>query len=299
MARKKKKTRNRAARAPRDWSAVRRWAYPALAILCVGALGAGMTIGVNRLDRGARRVLAASGPEVQLLSPGDLGGQNWVRDEDLALLENRVEQILAGADPFAVAPLEDVSTMLGRSGWFRAAPRVERVGRRTVRIAGDWRTPAAVVRSGGRDHLISWEGLPMPPVFSPGGSQAPIILGARLAPLDPSPETRYARPWPGDDVAAGLDLLRLLALKPYRSQVAAVDVGGLARGQGLALITDRETRVLWGGRPGRFNAGEVSDDEKLARLNTFFEREGRIDGGFDEIEIQGPTILRRRADPEP
>lgn len=299
MARKKSSRKRTKNRTPRDWSAVRRWAYPALALLSVVALGTGMTIGVDRLDAAARRMLAQGPLTIELLSPAGLGGENWVHSDDLALLETRVRTIIEGADPLDIRPLGRVSEMLGRSGWFSVEPRVERIGQHTVRITGVWRKPAAVVRSGGRDHLISWEGLPMPPVFAPGGSKAPIILGARLAPLDPDPATRHARPWPGEDVAAALELLKLLALKPYRSQVAGVDVGSLGRGAGIVLITDRETRIVWGGKPGVFNAGEVSDDEKLARLKTFFERAGRIDGGYDEIEIQGPTLLRLRSDPEP
>jgi len=301
MPRKKtaRKSRKKSAKPKRDWSALRRWAFPTLALVSIAALGAGLTIGVDQLDDGARRVLSDEATAIELLSPSDLGEENWVRDEDLEILKNRVRAILDGSDPLDIRPLKATSDMLARSGWFRSAPRVERIGQHTIRITGAWRKPAAVVRSGGRDHLISWEGMPMPPVFAPGGSQAPIILNAGITSIEPDPETRYARPWPGDDVRAALDLLKLFAFKPYRNQIAAIDVGGLNRGGSIVLITDLETRVVWGGKPGAFRAGEIGDDEKLARLDTYFARDGRIDGGYDGIEIQGQTILIRRADPEP
>lgn len=301
MARKKaaKKSRKKIAKPKRDWSAMRRWAFPTLAILSIAALGAGLTIGVDRLDTSARRVLADEPPIIELRSPADLGSENWVRDEDLGILENRIRSILDGTDPMDVRPLGRVSVMLESSGWFRDAPRVERIGQHTVRITGSWRRPAAVVRSGSRDHLISWEAMPMPPVFAPGGSTAPIILNVGMTNIDPDLAARYARPWPGDDVRAALALLKLFAFKPWRKQVAAIDVGGLSRGGPIVLITDLETRIVWGGKPGVFHPGEKGDDEKLARLDHYFQNDGRIDGGYDGIEIQGQTILIRRADPEP
>ena len=304
MARKKasqKKTSRRGKKkSPSiNWSGLKVWAVPVLAGLSILALGAGMTVGVDRLDTGARKVLASRNLTIDLKTPADMGGATWVDDENLGVLDRRIRAILDGTDPFDIRPLERVSSMLASSGWFQDTPSVERVGQDTIRIIGTWRRPAAVVRSSGRDHLVSWNGMPMPVSFAPGGSQAPIILGVGLSPADPSLEARFARPWPGEDVSAALDLLRVLARKPYYEQVAAIDVRGLSREGIIEIITDHETRIVWGGRPGAFNPGEVSDDQKIARLDAFFDRQGRIDGGFDRIEIQGTQVFRDRSDIDP
>ena len=304
MARKKttrQKTSRRSKKkaATINWAGLKVWAVPVLTGLSIVALGAGMTVGVESLDTGARRVLASRDLTIDLQSPADLGGATWVDDENLGVLERRVRAILDGTDPFDIGPLARVSAMLASSGWFQDTPSVERVGQDTIRIVGTWRRPAAVVRSGGRDHLISWNGMPMPVTFAPGGSQAPIILGVGLSPADPNLETRFARPWPGEDVRAALDLLRVLVRKPYYEQVAAIDVRGLNRQGSIVLITDHETRIEWGGAPGVFNPGEVSDDQKIARLDAFYDQHGRIDGGFDKIEIQGTQVFRDRSDIDP
>jgi hypothetical protein len=296
---KKKSARTKKTRTPINWEIMRTWAFPVLACASIVALGAGMTIGADSLDDASRNLIASQPPTIELASPTDSDGNTWVREEDRQILENRVRTILDGSDPFDRRPLAAIGMMLETTGWFRSVPRVERVGQRTIRITGDWRRPAAVVRSDHRDHLISWQGFPMPVVFAPGGSEAPIILGSGIAPSYPNPADRYARVWPGEDVAAALDILRLVAFKPYRKQVAAIDISKVMRSGTITLITDQENRIVWGGRPGEFHAGEVSDEEKLARLDAFFERIGRIDGGFDRVEIQGPVILHGRSDPEP
>lgn len=295
---KKKPARTKKTRTPINWSIVRAWGFPALACVSIVALGAGMTIGAEALDDASRDLISGTASTIELEPPLDSDGNTWVRDEDRQILENRVRAILEGSDPFDGRPLATIGRTLESSGWFRSAPRVERLGRNTIRITGDWRRPAAVVRSGGRDHLISWQGFPMPVVFAPGGSRAPIILGASIAPSYPNPADRYARVWPGEDVAAALEVLRLVAFKPYRPQIAAIDISKTGRSGPIVLITDQENLIVWGGRPGAFHAGEVSDEEKLARLDAFFDRVGRIDGGYDRVEIQGPVILHGRSDPQ-
>ncbi len=306
MARKKtrrkttiKRSRGAKKSAQINWSAIRSWAFPALACVSIVALGAGMTVGAEKLDDASRSLLLATPPIIELEAPVDRNGHTWVRDEDLLVLKNRIHALVEGADPFDRRPLATVGEMLDASGWFREVPRVERVGQRSIRVTGAWRRPAAVVRSGGRDHLISWQGMPMPVVFAPGGSEAPIILGAGIAPDYPNPTDRFARVWPGEDVAAAIDVLKLLALKPYRQQVAAIDISNLFRTGNIVLITDHENAIVWGGRPGEFHAGEMTVEEKVARLDAFFDRTGRIDGGYNRVEIQGPVILHGRSDPEP
>lgn len=270
---------------------------PAGAMLAVVGLGAGMSVGVDRLDHEARLVLVEKPLEVQLNHPVNRDGVEWLPGEEYAVLVEQSRQALERVDPFDIRALQQVSEALFTSGWFRAPPQVRHTGARCVRIEASWRLPAAVVRSQGRDWLISWDAMPMPMSFPVGASGAVTILGAGLAPADPG--SMFMHPWPGEDVRAALKLLRLLQGEEYLSQIAAIDVSGLSRNGPMVLITRDETRVVWGGEPGSFRPGEVGDDVKIQRLRDVYRRYGRIDAGGEALEIHLHLPLRLPADAVP
>lgn len=273
------------------------WVLPLAAVVAVGGLGTGMTVGVDRLDREARIILVSQPMAVGLNHPVTREGVEWLPTEQYNALVQQAAEALDRMDPFDVRALQRVSEVLGQTGWFREPPSVRRSGARAIRIEAVWRIPAAVVRSGGRDHLISWDGTPMPVSFPIGASGAVTILGAGLAPADP--KTMYTHPWPGTDVQAGLQLLRLMQKEEYKDQIAAIDVSGLSRRGGMVLVTREETRVVWGGVPGAFRPGEVSDEVKLERLRHIHRKYGRIDAGGEVIEVNSALPLRLPLDTVP
>lgn len=298
MAKKKRSTRRKAAaRSKINWGKAKVLALPLVALLAVGGLGAGMTIGVDRLDYEARLVLVEQPLEVELNHPVNKDGVEWLPPDEYAALVEQTRRALERVDPFDCRALKQASESLTESGWFRAAPKVRRTGAHGVRIDAEWRLPAAVVRSNGRDRLISWNAMPMPMEFPIGASGAVTILGAGLAPADPG--TMFIRPWPGDDVTAALKLLRLLQGEEYLQHIAALDVSGLSRNGPMVLITREETRVVWGGEPGAFRPGEVSDEVKLQRLRDVYRKYGRIDAGGEVLEINSHLPLRLPTDAAP
>lgn len=294
-----RKTRSKPAKAAKKerFSRMLGWALPMGGVVAVAALGVGMTLGINRLDHEARIVLVSQPVDVELNHPVTREGIEWLPPEQYNALVQQASQALDRVDPFDVRALQRVSDVLGQTGWFRELPRVRRSGTHSIRIEAVWRIPAAVVRSSGRDHLISWDGTPMPMSFPIGASGAVTILGAGLAPADV--KHMYTHPWPGTDVQAGLQLLRLVQKEDFKDQVAAIDVSGLSRKGGMELVTREETRVVWGGVPGAFRPGEVSDEVKLERLRAIHRKYGRIDAGGEVLEVNSALPLRLPLDPVP
>ncbi len=289
MARTKRAARRRNRR-DIDWGSVRRWAGRTGGVLLLVAGAVGLTFGVGRLRVMASETLAdgARGGivEVSFDWPPMLGGggRTWLPDRDQAELIRAAERAAGEDDPLSVDPLRSISEQLSRTGWFVSAPRVRRVGPGRVRVSPEWRRPAAVVRWQGRDYLISSEGEPMPPVYRPGGGNRPVILGCREGPAG------HGMPWPGQDVLAGLSLLKTLWRGGLIEPVAGVDVSGYNEGGPLEIVTAHSTRIVWGSAPGEWKPGEPSVEERIARLKGLIETTGRIDGGQSRIEIHRARV---------
>ncbi len=196
-------------------------------------------------------------------------------------------------DQLSRAPLDAIGAALEASGWFEGRPNVSREGGSEIVVRGTWRVPAAVVRveqSGdSKDYLISWDGRPMPVVYPQGRSGLPVILGVMNGPpRSAGGETAFAEVWPGDDVAAGLELLRIVAVQPWKAQVAGVDVTGYAQSRQLVITSVHSTRLVWGGRPSKPLTGECSTNVKLSKISELNSLSNRIDAGHAEIELWWP-----------
>lgn len=268
----------------------------AFAVLLLVGAAVGLTFGVKLLRARAAEVLRGPAgrvdgavvevgfdwPEI----PGS-GGQTWLPDRDQAELIRAAERAAGDADPLGVGPLRDVSEAMNRTGWFRSSPRVRVVGSGRLHVSPEWRQPAAVVRWQGRDHLVSMNAEPMPPVYRPGGSNRPVILGCSQGPGGRNP--RHT-PWPGMDVHSGLDLLKTLWSAGVFEQVDGIDVSAYRDGGPLEIVTTHGTRVVWGSAPDEWKAGEPSVEERVRRLKKLMEASGRIDGGQQRIEIHRARV---------
>jgi hypothetical protein len=116
--------------------------------------------------------------------------------------------------------------------------------------------------------------------------QLRIITGAG----QPKPEA--GRPWPGEDVRAGLELVKLLHGKPFAADVAIVDVSNFggridANAAHLVLHTRFDTEIRWG-RPIRADDFYVEIDpaRKLELLEKIHTRYGRVDAGWPWIDVR-------------
>lgn len=202
-------------------------------------------------------------------------------------------------DPLSREPLDAVGAAMERSGWFDGRPSVERGEASEIVIRGNWRIPAAVVRykppqtSGEtapepKDYLVSWDTRPMPVSYPVGRSGLRVIQGVQLGPIKNEGAIDYRSVWPGEDVEAGVELLRTLVSQPWSSQVSGVDVSDYAANRSLVIETIHGTRLIWGGRASKPLAGECSTQVKLGKINELVGYTKRIDGGKAEIELWWP-----------
>ncbi|HEX8876669.1 MAG TPA: hypothetical protein VF777_07980 [Phycisphaerales bacterium] len=202
-------------------------------------------------------------------------------------------------DPLSREPLDAVGAAMERSGWFDGRPSVERGEASEIVIRGHWRIPAAVVRhkpsqaSGEtvaepKDYLVSWDTRPMPVIYPAGRSGLRVIQGVQLGPTKNEGVIDYRSVWPGEDVEAGVELLRTLVMQPWSSQVSGVDVSDYAANRSLVIETIHGTRLIWGGRASKPLAGECSTQVKLGKINELVGYTKRIDGGKAEIELWWP-----------
>ncbi|MEM1186470.1 MAG: hypothetical protein AAGI53_15885 [Planctomycetota bacterium] len=281
------------------WDAVRSRAKPIAIGLAILVAGLAVTSGLNAINSRAASGLGAGRAADELpldilwpSVPGGAEGETWLPEVEQADILRVARAAVREPDPLSVRPLAQVTQALEETGWFNGAPSARRSENGAIVVSGNWRVPAAVVRHAGWDHLVSWDAMPMPRRYGPGTSNQRQILNASFAPGPyDDPVDRYRSPWPGEDVAGGLALLRLLAERGLVTEVEAIDVKDHAEGR-LELVTVHNTRIEWGSAPGQWRPGQATDEERVERLQRLVTEFGRIDGGADLVRIAGAHVER-------
>lgn len=282
-------------------SVVRPFALTAIAMLGI----AGMVVGVGALESRAGQYRRHARPSVVFdwpvrIDPATGESQHLIPDSIRASIVADAERAVGPeVEPFALAPLMRLGLHLEASGWFDGVPRVRRGAGAEFIITGTWRAHAAVVRYRDADHLVSVDGYPMPVVYGPERRSTTLkaIVNPRFGPpRSSSGGVDYTRSWEGADVKAALGLLALLRGEAFWGQVAAIDVDGFERTRTLTIITDRGTRIGWGGPVGEFAPGQTPEASRLAMLRFFFERQGvrHIDGGMESYDLWDRTMRIER-----
>lgn len=179
----------------------------------------------------------------------------------------------------------------------------------TLEIDVEYRVPAALVRWGEVYYLVDNAGVKLPEPYPKkaidkivhgrdGKVNIRVIEGAHSPPPDPG------LPWKGDDLAAGLAMVKLLADQPFAQDIVAVNVENYARRKSpkeaqLVLKTRYGTEIRWG-RP--INAKdffiEVSTEQKLASLMQIYRQYGRVDAKQPWLDIRFDKITYP-ASPQP
>lgn len=266
-----------------------------LMVVVFGSLAVAVVFGTGRLEARVAGRLAAEGSRIVFewpAVPADTAGRTWMPADFQAHLTERAYSALGSDDaPLSGAPLERVGVALERTGWFVGRPVVRREPGGVIGVDGRWRIPAAVVRHGGLDYLVSAEGELLPGIYGVGTSQYRVIHGVTLDPPRRAGEIACGTPWPGPEVRAAVRLLTLVSGRPWWNQVRAIDAAEYSARRRLVIITDQDARIAWGAAPGEAVPGEQSDEVKLQRLDVLAQRHGRIDAGKAAIEIFGPITL--------
>jgi len=214
---------------------------------------------------------------------------SWMTPHDLAPLEEMVRDQLDGS-PFDRDGLRVAADGLRASGWFSSISQVRRSAIDAVEVLGHWTEPTALVRDADGDHLIDAEGRLLPRSYRHGAAPSfPRIEGN----TSPRPSVTGAR-YEGGEVLAALALLAVIEDRPWRTQIAAVDVSHFRREGVLKLRTSRDATILWGRPPGDRSAAEVPTRQKISYLQFFYDRFGRIDAvGDGTLDVTGDYVGSR------
>jgi hypothetical protein len=213
--------------------------------------------------------------------------------------------------------LVEITRMLKSNPWIMKVRGVRRVYGNapgdTLELDCDFRTPAALVRTGSVYYLIDRAGVRLPEQYAPadvprvietasGRSNILVIEGvARPAPKN------AGQKWTGEDLHAALDLAALLldpANQGFTHEIRKINVANFGgrrdpREAQMVLVTRYGTEVRWG-RPikatDRFI--EVNPAQKLEFLKAVYEQYGRVDGNQPfGIDIRYDKVTYPSLDP--
>lgn len=210
----------------------------------------------------------------------------WLDDMSQAELTELAERSLTN-EQFDHDALVRTQEALMATGWFAEPVTVARAPGGTVNIVtkhhGEdcWRLPAAVVRWQGKDYLIAEHAERLIREYEPDTSGLPVIVGTQF-----DAPAAFGSVWLGGDVEAGLALLQFLKDSRVWDQVAGVDVSTYTQDKQLIIITDRGSRIMWGGPPGDFTPGQPSGEIRRRRLEKIQTDSGHIDANRQVSDIR-------------
>jgi hypothetical protein len=275
------KRRSRSSRAPislaQRWTSLKPAVVAGTWMVVLAGAALGLAIGVPAL-RAEAMALRPEGP-LKAVFPDRPA---WMTDADLSTIAEVMDAPLAGSamDRSGLAAAREA---LLRTGWFEDVSQVRRTGVDEVTVEAEWATPFAMVREGDYDYLVDSRGRLLPRCYRVGMAPRGFlrIEGARQQrPL------AYGTPWPGEDLGSAMALARLIDDRPWRSQIAWIDLAGVPKDGCLRMQTLRGCSIRWGRAPGREGASEVPARQKLDYLDWMHEHYGRVDSACEgEIDL--------------
>jgi hypothetical protein len=183
---------------------------------------------------------------------------------------------------------------LRKNAWVNKVTGVSRSYGGQFVINCEFRDPTALVNMKEWCYLIDDEGY-----LLPGKYKYNALTGCGMLEIHgcqgPVPATGDL--WAGEDLQAGLGLVKFLKDVPFKSQIRAVDVSNYKSrtdplGSWITLLTDRGTYVRWGKPVGEERGLENSTAQKLALLAGIYHRTGHIDLGRSFVDIRrSPTSV--------
>jgi hypothetical protein len=164
-----------------------------------------------------------------------------------------------------------------------------------VLIEARWRKPLAMVKSGSQnfyvdDELVVLDFVPIP--------NLPIVRIEGLSERVPSP----GEVWQSDDLDAAVTILAKLDQmdksvtpgKPLLYEIDRIDVSNFngrknSRLPHIVLYAKDDTEIIWGAEFGTWQRYlETTDEEKLAKLYTYYKEYGSLSGGVKYINLRDP-----------
>jgi hypothetical protein len=215
------------------------------------------------------------------------GAPDWLPADERTAMQRAVLRSV-GSSPFDRDGLAEAREAVRRCGWMPEVTQVRRSDVDEVVVEGTWAIPFALVCDAQGEHLVDTRGRLLPRQYPAGkGPRLMRILGAST----PRPAA-FGEAWQAPEVSAARGVAALMADRPWRRQVATVDMTAFSRDGTIRFATDTGCAVVWGRAPGEESASEVPSTQKLAVLQLAFDRTGRIDAGQPtSIDLRGDFTL--------
>lgn len=277
--------------APKPWDPQRTLA--ALQLIGVLVVIAGIVLGWTRIERSLieyadRRTDKSVEKEQVAIENAPAWMSPGVADE----LRAQVAAVVRGS-PMDNAGLQRAAQQLSINPWVKRVSRVERNANGTIVLAASYREPLSLVYHGGKFKLIDTDGILLPLEYDLASAKKvmlPIISGVT------TPPHMTGRPWPGEDTAAGVALVKLLQGEPYLGQIEAFDVSQRdSRNRVTMWLKTHNGMVRWGLPPTDLRPIEPDSATKKIRLATLYKNKSSIDAGGQIVEINGAEILIRQS----
>ncbi len=260
--------------------------------MVIACILCGIPVGLVLMEKYVTRAVPAIEDSVEL----ELAGvPAWVNDE----LKNKVYAAAQGSGK----PLrldEDTSLSVQRNlaeqiVWLDDI-RV-RTTHNCLRVEGRWRRPVALIRSGPAKFYIDAEKVVLDYVPL---ANLPIVEIQGVSSAAEKP--RLGQVWRQDDLAAAITILnkldrmdRSLALeKPLLDEISRIDVGNFNGNKNderphIVLYSKDNTEIMWGTEVGKWQQYlESTDEEKLAKLYSYYKEYGTLSGGAKYINLRDP-----------
>jgi hypothetical protein len=165
-----------------------------------------------------------------------------------------------------------------------------------LRIKADWRKPVAIVKSGLQNFYVDAEMVVLNFVPVP---ELPIVKIEGLSSTKTPPPGEV---WQSDELAAAVTILAKLDQmdisvtpdKPLLYEIDRIDVSNFAGRENtrlphIILYTKDNTEIIWGAEFGTWQRHlEATDEEKLAKLYSYYKEYGSLLGGAKYINLRDP-----------
>jgi hypothetical protein len=236
-----------------------------------------------------------------------------LKDRPTWMSEALARKIVAVARPDAAYSAFDHSLLVNTAQlltshpdsapWVRQVKSVRRAFDKSpgdvIELDCEFRAPIAAVKWQDYYWYIDGDGVLLPEQFTAAEVRRVLYdtthrLNLRIIEGVAGAPPTSGQKWRGDDLAAGLDLVKTLYAKPFADEIERIDVSNFAgrvdpNEAQLVLITRYQTQVRWG-RPVNPGAKdyfvEVSPDQKLQYMEQIVKQFGRVDANHSAVDLR-------------
>jgi Cell division protein FtsQ/DivIB, C-terminal len=273
-----------------------KWVGPGLAgmmkVLVVVGIVCGMLIGLRLMEKYVTQTVPARESTVELEL---VGVPAWVNDQ----LKKKV--YTAAQSSVERLRLDEDTALAVQRNLAQHVVWLDDIRVRTthdcLRVEARWRRPVALIESGPVKFYIDAQQVVLDYVPV---TDLPVVQIKGLSSSAEAP--RLGQVWRRDDLAAAIAILnrldqmdRSLRLKkPLLYEIDRIDVSNFDgrkndRRPHIVLYTKDGTEITWGAEVGKWQQYlESTDEQKLAKLYSYYKEYGTLSGGAKYINLRDP-----------